>query len=147
MSRAYIRSVDSLERAAAEGDFCARQLLAQIKSPRAAETAGDTTAKEMALPAEPTIEELVEARERTDAGMRLAFPHLFDRLMPPAAPEPLNAEAAARVGAQLLDAQAAILTAAAQVPLEGEELLHSSFNQLINQLDGIGRALAERFGS
>jgi hypothetical protein len=98
--------------------------------------------------ASPTQEELIDARERTDAGMRLAFPHLFDRSDPPPfVPPPLDAEAEKRVSSKLLDAQAAIHEAAMEVPLEGEPTLHERFNALRTELDYIAVSLTERFGS
>lgn len=98
--------------------------------------------------AETSQEELIEARERTDAGIRLACPYLFDReksasFVPPA----LDSESAQRVSSKLLDAEVAIKAAGREIPLEGEQALHKQLNGLVNQIGDIGAVLAERFGS
>ncbi len=97
----------------------------------------------------PATNELLEARERMDAGLRLACPHLFDRTREAqgSIPPPLDAEVAKRVSSKLLDAQADIRAAAFEIPLEGEIQLHKQLNALVNQIDDIGAVLAERFGS
>lgn len=57
------------------------------RSARDGGSSGRMTDKEIeSMPAEPTLEELIAARERLDGGFRLAFPQLFDAA--PLASEP-----------------------------------------------------------
>lgn len=95
----------------------------------------------------PTIPELIEARERMDAGLRRVLPKLFDHSgdVGGVVPPPLDADKAKRISSNLLDAQAAIRVAAFGIPLEGEEALHRKLNALVNQIDDIGAVLSERF--
>jgi hypothetical protein len=119
----------------------------QKSSARDGESSGRPTNTEDTVRAEPTINELIEARERADAGVRLAMPKLAEQLdlgggqaeADPAAAE----EAAQRTGPDLLDVRAALIVAAARFPLS-DEALHKAFNDAVNRVDGIGAMLAER---
>lgn len=98
--------------------------------------------------AAPTDAELIEARERTDAGVRLAMPALAERVGLGAAqseadPDPDAEKAAHRTGPDLLDIRAALIVAAARFPLS-DEALNKAFNDAVNRVDGIGAMLAER---
>ena len=101
------------------------------------------------LPEEPKLEELIEARERMDAGLRLAFPQLTERIgtrPEPDEKEPVDHEVAAAVGAGLWDAKAAVMEAAVALPLTQQDL-HLALNGLVNEIDRITGELAERWGS
>lgn len=102
---------------------------------------------------EPTIMELIEARERADGGLRLAVPMLFDGLGADPAPvvtvnpPEVDHDTAKLVGGELLDARLAVEGAGKGLPLEGHVDLHLRFNALINEIDRIGAILAERRAS
>ncbi len=107
-----------------------------------------------ALREEPKIEELIEARERMDAGLRLALPQLAERIgigsKEVAAPEekaPVDHATATKVGTRLLDAHKAVMEAAVELPLDGQVDLHLALNGLVNEIDRIAGELAERWGS
>lgn len=117
-------------------------------SARDGETSGRATGKENPMPVEPTIDELVEARECTDAGLRLAFPQLFERAAP--APEPdieVDTETASKVGADLAEARQKLIDAGMHLDLEGNVDLHLRLNALVNDIDRFGAVLAERHSS
>jgi hypothetical protein len=120
------------------------------KSGRGAETPDHTADKEQALPAEPTINELIEARERADAGLRLAMPQLAERLgagEPDPEPEPIAAEAIERTGSDLLDIRAALMVAAGRFPLKDNDEIHGWINALVNGTDALAALLSERCSS
>lgn len=105
-------------------------------------------AREKRRLAAPTDAELIEARERTDAGVRLAMPELAEQLgigaaQPDPDPKLTPEEAAHRTGPDLLDIRALLIVAAARFPLS-DEALHMAFNDAVNRIDGIGAMLAER---
>jgi hypothetical protein len=100
----------------------------------------------------PSEQELLEARERADAGFRLALPHLAERLGLGAkeaaqTKATIDHQTATRVGTKLLEAHEAVMDAALELPLEGQMDLHLAFNGLVNELDRISQVLAERWGS
>jgi hypothetical protein len=102
--------------------------------------------KEKALPAEPTINQLIEARERADAGIRLAMPQLAEQLggVPEGEPDRISPEAFERTGSDLLDIRAALVVAGARFPLKGHEAIHQAINGLINGTDDLASLLSER---
>jgi len=97
---------------------------------------------------EPTIDQLVDARERTDAGMRLALPHLFERPAP--APEPVvevDAETAQAIGVDLGEAAQKVIHAGMHLGLEEHPDLHLRLNAIVNEINDFGAVLAERHSS
>lgn len=91
-----------------------------------------------------------EAMERVDNGERLALAMEQEMMaaveLPAYVPPPLDDEAANRMSSKLLDAQGNIISAAHEVPLEGEAGLHRQLRSALKQLDEIAAVLAERFG-
>jgi len=96
------------------------------------------------------VSELIEARERTDAGVRLAMPQLAEQLgvaapaSPAEAPAEIGEEEAGAVGRALDGAREKVQEAGVALPLEGHIDLHLRFNAVINEIDRIGAILAER---
>jgi hypothetical protein len=110
-------------------------------------SSGHPADKESPLPASPTINELIEARERADAGLRLAMPQLAERLgvgEDHPEPEPIAAEAFERTGSDLLDIRAALVVAGARFPLKGHVAIHQALNGLVNGVDDLAALLSER---
>lgn len=98
----------------------------------------------------PTDEQLLEAREAADLGLRLVCPQLYERLAreraPEEAPATINHEDAAAIGADLLSIRERVLRMGARLPLEGNKDLHLAFNGMVNEVDRIAGVLAERWG-
>ena len=103
------------------------------------------------VPDAPSFEELAEARERADAGHRIAFPQLFGKRVehkePVAEKAKVDHATATVVGTKLLDAHKSLMEAALALPLDGHADLHLAFNALVNEIDRISGELAERWGS
>jgi hypothetical protein len=92
-------------------------------------------------------EELIEARERADAGLRLALPQFMESLDahdPPSSQEPVSKEAYKRTGSDLLDIRAALIVIGRRYPLEGYGDIHGTVNDLVNRVDHLGSVLSER---
>lgn len=105
-----------------------------------------------AVPIEPTLEQLVEAREQVDAGLRLAFPQLHEQIAAgvqgaPADKKAVDHEIATEVGTKLLDARKAIMDAGVALPLDGQVDLHLAFSGLLNEIDRVTGELAQRWRS
>lgn len=150
MSRPSIRSVDSLQRAAAKGEPCAKQLLAQIKrSARDGETSGRPTDEESPLPAGPTIPigDQADALEQVDNGRRLALAMEQElmRIAEAPAPEPTSGPDF-DLGVELLSIEAQLIRVGARIPLSDEEP-HHWLNALVNGVDALRNLLAERGAS
>jgi hypothetical protein len=99
----------------------------------------------------PTQEELLEARDLVDAGLRLAFPQLFERLIerPPLQKEegaPIGHEDAAAIGGSLLEIEERLRAIALRLPLAGHTDLHLALNGMLNEVDRLAKTLAERWG-
>jgi hypothetical protein len=98
----------------------------------------------------PTDEQLLEARESADLGLRLVFPQLYERLGREQAREEMPAtidhETAAAIGADLLELRERILALEVKLPLEGNVDLHLAFNAMLNEIDRLGGVVAERWG-
>jgi len=62
-------------------------------------------------------------------------------------PAPIDPDDARKTGSDLLDVRAALVVAAARIPLDGNEDLHLRFNELVNQVDGLGLLLSDRWAS
>jgi hypothetical protein len=100
------------------------------------------------LPVEPTLDQLADARERADAGLRLAFPQLYERPAP--SPEPVvevDSETVGKVGSDLAQARQKVIDAGMHLDLEGNVDLHLRLNALVNEIDRFGAVLAERHSS
>lgn len=109
----------------------------------------DLIAEREAKLAATSDEELIEAREQADAGIRAAMPQFMEslaRVESGAAPEPepVSAEAIQKSGSDLLDIRAALKVIAHRFPLEGNEEVHGWVNALINGTDALAALLAER---
>src|SRR5215218_644416 len=98
-------------------------------------------------PEETTDQELAEAMERTDAGMRLAFPQLLSRMAEGGRPEPDTSAApvehgvAAKVASHLMDADDAVWEASKALPLEGQLELHHALQTVKTELASIAKEL------
>lgn len=118
-------------------------------SARDGDTSGRQADKERALPAEPTLEELVEAREQMDAGLRLAFPMLTEQVASePAKPRPtISHEEGTAAAHELLNAEDALRKAARAVALEGNITFHLHLNVALNELREAGSELTDGWES
>lgn len=94
---------------------------------------------------EATTEELVEAAERIDAGLRRVSPQLYAVPDTPA-PEPaVNQELAETVLAKLGDARTQLFEAMKLVDRLDDPLAHFSIAEFVNALDSHKDTLAERW--
>jgi hypothetical protein len=95
-------------------------------------------------------EQLIEAREMADAGLRLAYPQLFERLdgerRQEEEPAPIDHEDAAAIGVGLLQIEEELRSIALRLPLAGHKDLHLALNGMLNEVDRIAKVLAERWG-
>jgi hypothetical protein len=94
------------------------------------------------------VSQLIEARERTDAGVRLAMPQLAEQIglgapHPKETPPAIEPEAVDQSGAALGRGREAVMAAALPLPLEHEDI-HLRINAVVNEIDRIGAILAER---
>lgn len=94
-------------------------------------------------------EELIEAREQADAGIRAALPQFMESLERVESgsapkPEPVSAEAIQKTGTDLLDIRAALQVIGTRFPLDGDEEIHGWVNALINGTDSLAALLSER---
>jgi hypothetical protein len=98
---------------------------------------------------EPSIEELIEARDRTDAGLRLALPQLFDDVEPQKAEAPasIDHETAKEIGNDLLEVQGAVSRIALALPLKGHMDIHLALNGMGNEVDRLLALVSERWGA
>jgi hypothetical protein len=99
----------------------------------------------------PTDEQLLEARESADLGLRLVFPQLFESLEREQAaeeetPATIDHETATAIGADLLELRERVLALGLKLPLEGNADLHLAFNAMLNEIDRLGGVIAERWG-
>ena len=87
-----------------------------------------------------------EAMECLDNGDRLGWAALQHAMGITAEPssKPVDAEALKKTGSDLLDIRAALITAAARFPLDGNEDVHGWFNALLNGVDALGAELGGR---
>lgn len=100
---------------------------------------------------EPSIQELIEARDRADGGVRLAMPSLFDGLGGAAEREPLDPEVAAAVVADLATMREEGIAAMKQLDRcrdqDGAADLHVRVGRIVNGIDDLSALLVERWGS
>jgi hypothetical protein len=99
-------------------------------------------------PLEATDEELLAAREMTDAGLGSAMPQFFERLTHKPEPEgrpALDHELATATGADLLELRERVLAMGARLPLENQDI-HLAFNAMVNEIDRLAGVIAERWG-
>lgn len=102
-------------------------------------------------PLETTGEQLIEAREHADAGIRLAFPQLLSRLAEGQRPEedttaaPVDHSVAAKVATHLMDADDAIWEASKALPLEGQLELHHALQSVKKEIGSIAKELDRRW--
>jgi len=94
------------------------------------------------------ISQLIDARERTDAGVRLAMPQLAEQIglggaHPEGTPPEIEADDARRAGVALGKCREQAIAAALPLSFEQSDL-HLRLNALVNEIDRIGAILAER---
>lgn len=129
-----------------------RDLKALQNSPRDDQTSGGVSqGGESMAGFKVSDEELIEARERMDAGLGRAFPQLLERLADGGDEavcdkHAIDHETASAVGRELLNARQAIFNAAKALPLKPQTDLHLAFNGLINEIDRLAGEVAERWG-
>ena len=95
----------------------------------------------------PTVA-FADALERLDNGDRLALA-MGQRVMAIAEPqpEPIDEETAKKTASDLLDIRAALVVAAARIPLDGNKDLHLRLNGLLNEVDDLGVLLSDWWAS
>lgn len=99
-------------------------------------------------PKEPTDAELFEAAEMMDAGLRLAFPQLFEpEPEAPDTPEPISHEEAKEAGAGLMEMKAGLKRTVNGLALKGNVDIHLGLNALEREIDRISGELAERWST
>lgn len=98
----------------------------------------------------PTEDELLQAGEMADAGLRLAYPQLYERLdaeqRREESPAPIDHEAATEIGRDLLATEERLRSIALRLPLAGHKDLHLALNGMLNEVDRVAKVLAERWG-
>jgi hypothetical protein len=94
-----------------------------------------------------TSDAQADAMERHDNGDRLALAALRSALGVEPGCEPVDTEAVAKTGSDLLDIRAALVVAAGRFPLAGNEDIHGWFNALLNGVDALAAELAGRCDS
>jgi hypothetical protein len=88
------------------------------------------------------ISDLIEARERADAGLRLAFPQLVESLTPQLPAPELTTEDANAIGYRMGNARADLIEAMKVADVCGERELHMRLADLVNQVDELAGMLS-----
>jgi hypothetical protein len=99
----------------------------------------------------PTDAELVEAAERTDAGLRLAVPMLFDGLgadpePPPNTRESISPELASLVVARIDDARVKLREAMKLLDGSGDRAAHIGVAEEVERVSALTALLIEKWG-
>lgn len=97
----------------------------------------------------PTDEELAQAAEMADAGLRLAYPQLHERLEAERhqeeEPAPVEHEDATAIGVDLLEIEERLRAIAMRLPIKGHHDLHLALNGMLNEVSRLGGVLAKRW--
>jgi hypothetical protein len=88
------------------------------------------------------ISDLIEARERTDAGLRLAFPQLVESLTPSLPAPELETEDANAIGYRMGNGRAERIEATKVADVCGERVLQMGLTDLVNQIDELAGMLS-----